>query len=160
MQYVDSWASEDRKSFVYFRPEVIRTFERHRQTDDRQSEAGGILLGCRRGRHFEIVHATAPFLGDKQWRTGFIRNKRGHQEVATSLWKASHGAIGYVGEWHTHPELMPIPSFVDYCEWRQLVSRTPLEIPLIVVIAGITVMYVAQLAQKQFTPLIAAIEIA
>lgn len=145
MRYIDSWASEDRKTLVYFRPEVIQTFECHRQTDAQQPESGGILLGCRRGRHFEIMHATTPFPKDRRWRTGFIREREGHQAVATRLWAASKGIIDYVGEWHTHPELTPRPSTIDYREWSALVSQSLSGVPLIIVIAGITTLYTAHL---------------
>jgi integrative and conjugative element protein (TIGR02256 family) len=30
--------------------------------------------------------------------------------------------MDYLGEWHTHPEEKPIPSFLDISEWRKICS--------------------------------------
>lgn len=139
---------------MYFTQDVIQTFSQYRQSYNHQPEAGGILLGRRRGRHFEIVHATSPFPCDKQWRTGFVRERNGHQAKATQLWIDNNGKVGYVGEWHTHPQYAPTPSAIDYQEWRQLISGRRQSEPLVVTIVGIASLYVAVLTQGQINPLV------
>lgn len=155
MHFIDSWATVDRKVLVYFAPEVIQTFMLHRQRYPRQPESGGVLLGRRRGKHFEVVHATKPFQSDKQSPTSFVREPDGHQLIATSVWTASSGEVGYVGEWHTHPETKPTPSSTDHREWRLLALRQPRLSPIVTTIVGTTTLFVALVAQRQTSPMIA-----
>ena len=156
MRYVDSWATSDRKVLVYFTPEVVQTFAKHRQRYPRQPESGGVLLGRRRGRHFEVVHATSPFPSDKQWWTGFARERGGHQAAATDLWAASRGEVDYIGEWHTHPEAEPSPSGIDRREWRLLASRRVRGAALVTAIVGIASLCVALLMRGQIDRLVEA----
>lgn len=156
MRYVDSWSTPDRRVLVYFAPSVVKTFTRHRQRYSRQPESGGVLLGRRRGRHLEIVNATSPFQSDKRWRTGFVRERGGHEIEATRLWFTSGGEIDYLGEWHTHPEALPLPSSVDRREWRQLTLRPMRSTPLVTAIVGTASLYVAILTRGNIDPLVRA----
>ena len=36
------------------------------------------------------------------------------QEKINTIWKQSSGEKTYLGDWHTHPENYPKPSFTDY----------------------------------------------
>nr|WP_208452026.1 Mov34/MPN/PAD-1 family protein [Burkholderia gladioli] len=128
-----------------FSEAVISTFIAHRQVSAALPEAGGVLLGRRRGRHFEVVHATQPFPTDKRTRISFIRESAGHQEQAVEWWKTSHREIGYLGEWHTHPESFPSPSGVDVKQWQQHSQRISKGSPLLAVIIGTEQSYVALL---------------
>ncbi|WP_429563492.1 Mov34/MPN/PAD-1 family protein [Paraburkholderia sp. MM6662-R1] len=103
------------------------------------------MLGRRRGKHFEVVHATQPLRTDKRTRTSFVRESLGHQERAIELWKASHREVGYLGEWHSHPETCPSPSGVDVKQWQQHSRETSDESPLLAVITGTEQLYVALL---------------
>jgi integrative and conjugative element protein (TIGR02256 family) len=148
MQYVDSWATPDRRVMVLFSEAVIATFNAHRQLLPGQTEAGGVLLGRRRGKHFEVVHATQPLPTDKRTRTSFVRESFGHQEQAIELWKASRREVGYLGEWHSHPETCPSPSGVDVKQWQQHSRDTSNESPLLAVITGTEQLYVALLRHE------------
>lgn len=155
MYYIDSWATADRKVLVYFAPGVIQTFSRHCQRYPRQPESGGILLGRRRSKHFEVVYATTPYQSDEQSPTSFLREPDGHQVVATDLWTASGGEVGYVGEWHTHPEAKPTPSSIDRREWRLLTHRRVRAAPMVTAIVGTASLYVALVAHRQISPMMA-----
>lgn len=103
-------------------------------------EAGGILLGHYRGPHVEILRCTTPMPKDRRTRFGFVRQDKGHQEIATREWLESGGSINFVGEWHTHPERHPTPSWVDRRSWRsQMGGHKP--DPLVFIIAGSTTTY-------------------
>jgi integrative and conjugative element protein (TIGR02256 family) len=130
---------------VIFSETVIATFNAHRQLLFGQTEAGGVLLGRRRGKHFEVVHATQPLRTDKRTRMSFVRESFGHQEQAMELWKASRREVGYLGEWHSHPEASPLPSSVDVRQWQQHAQETSDKLPLLAVITGTTQLYVALL---------------
>jgi integrative and conjugative element protein (TIGR02256 family) len=119
---------------VEFAPLVRRKLWRYRQTNANASEAGGVLLGARRGPHFEITAATSPQRSDKRSRYGFVRVARAHLPLALRHWKQTVRKEGYVGEWHTHPEKLPTPSFVDRSGWYLLVKAA--RQPLIQVILG------------------------
>lgn len=93
------------------------------QTRLQDLEAGGLLLGLRRGPHIEIIRITTPLQNDIRTRRSFHRRDLGHFQLADQLWMESQHTIGYVGEWHTHPEPHPTPSFIDTSEWQR-VMRT------------------------------------
>ena len=55
MQFISEWATADRRRLVILNEAVMQVLVRHRQRFPWQTEAGGILLGRRRGNHFEVV---------------------------------------------------------------------------------------------------------
>uniref|UniRef100_UPI00391990A8 Mov34/MPN/PAD-1 family protein n=1 Tax=Hylemonella sp. TaxID=2066020 RepID=UPI00391990A8 len=114
---------------------VLARISTFRQVHKDDTEAGGILLGFRRGEHLHIVDSTTPMTGDLRTKYSFDRRDPGHQVAATNAWKASNGCIDYLGEWHTHPESHPKPSSLDLREWRNLCR--PKSDPLMFLILGI-----------------------
>lgn len=40
------------------------------------------------------------------------------------LYNNSNGTVGYVGEWHTHPEDVPKYSIIDLKNWRKIYINT------------------------------------
>lgn len=36
------------------------------------------------------------------------------QKEINKIWKKSNGTVTYLGDWHTHPEVNPKPSLMDY----------------------------------------------
>ena len=89
-----------------------------RQDDQFKPEAGGILMGYRRGPHLHVTDLTTPQSGDRRTQFGFDRKDERHQAYALTKWRQSGGQLDYVGEWHTHPENTPTPSTIDIREWR------------------------------------------
>jgi integrative and conjugative element protein (TIGR02256 family) len=98
-------------------------------------ESGGILIGKRRGEHFEVTIASSPQAQDVQSRCRFTRLPNGHQKIAEERWLATDGEDNYLGEWHTHPENFASPSGIDIREWKKL-SRLH-NVPLVVIIVGL-----------------------
>jgi integrative and conjugative element protein (TIGR02256 family) len=135
MQYLAGWASLDGTSLILFSSQSLEQMAGWRQSGA-LPEAGGLLLGFRRGDHFEVLTATTPFPTDLRTRHGFIRNPNGHQQEATRLWQESKGTVDYLGEWHTHPEALPTPSSLDLKEWRKLVAKRVPPSPMLAVIVG------------------------
>lgn len=105
-----------------------------RQVEIASSEAGGILLGFRRGSHLHVTDLTLPGSEDKRTRTSFYRSAVRHQKIAMSRWLESNGTMGYLGEWHTHPQRNPSPSPIDIREWKVILSNEPQH--MVFVIAG------------------------
>lgn len=112
--------SDDDPSRVLIPSAIVDQLNQFEQTGQQDLEAGGLLLGLRRGPHIEIVRITTPLQEDIRTRTSFRRRDLGHFELADLLWMDSQRTVGYVGEWHTHPEPLPIPSSIDSAEWRRV----------------------------------------
>jgi integrative and conjugative element protein (TIGR02256 family) len=119
---------------------VTQEISQYTTGSEADREAGGILLGSYRGPHIEVVRCTAPMPGDRRTRLGFVRRDKGHQRAAEKEWLESAGAVSFVGEWHTHPERHPTPSWVDRRSWRkQMGKRGPY--PMVFLIAGSATTY-------------------
>jgi integrative and conjugative element protein (TIGR02256 family) len=106
-----------------------------RQVDLNAAEAGGILLGFRRGSHLHVTMATPPGPTDVRNKFSFSREDESHPRIALSEWSRSEETMDYIGEWHTHPEPDPLPSSLDLREWRKI-SRERAE-PMVFMIQGI-----------------------
>lgn len=105
---------------VLVEADVRQRINAFRQLGKREVEAGGVLLGYRRGSHLHVTDSTLPQRQDKRSRTYFERCDSFHQAYALDRWRESGGQIDYLGEWHTHPELVPVPSCLDRLEWRKI----------------------------------------
>jgi integrative and conjugative element protein (TIGR02256 family) len=119
---------------ILIEPAVLDIILGFKQDAIVKTEAGGILLGFRRGHHLHIVEATTPQPADRRSLFGFFRRDRHHQGVAVRRWKESNATVDYLGEWHTHPEIRPAPSSLDMSEWKQICRREPS--PMVFVIVG------------------------
>ena len=106
-----------------------------RQTTPHAAEAGGILLGFRRGEHLHVALATPPGPRDRRSKYHFFRAAEFHAQIAHSEWVKAHETMDYVGEWHTHPENHPQPSALDLQEWRQICQRR--KDPMVFIIQGL-----------------------
>ena len=121
-------------ALLLIEPKVLQRLITFRQLDTSAPEAGGILLGYRRGPHIHVSDVTVPTKRDVQRRFAFFRHATDHQRVATRRWKQSGETMDYVGEWHTHPEDDPSPSGIDLQHWREIASVAPR--PMIFLIVG------------------------
>jgi len=91
------------------------------QNEPSKREAGGVLLGryilgC---EDVIVDRITMPTKRDRQSRFRFFRSARLHQQAIDEAWTSSGGTCNYLGEWHTHPEPDPSPSFIDMLGWRK-----------------------------------------
>lgn len=120
MQFLDSWGTNDQKTLVHLSKSTLETFSQHVQVKDGDCESGGILLGTVHGMHMQVEKATSPTAFDKRFRYFFERLPIGHAKLAIAKWKASKGTVRYLGEWHTHPQDLPVPSMLDRSEWKRL----------------------------------------
>ncbi len=113
---------------------VITKISAYTIGNERNSEAGGILLGGYREAHIEVSDSTEPMAGDRRYRFAFDRRDPGHQARALQAWKDASSTDTFVGEWHTHPEPDPTPSWIDRRTWRRIVAKS-LD-PVVFVILG------------------------
>jgi integrative and conjugative element protein (TIGR02256 family) len=155
---MSSWASPDRKMLLNFSASTLEVFNAHIQHRDTDCEAGGLLLGTVHGVHLLINEATAPTKWDKRFRYLFERTPLGHASIALARWRASHGTVRYLGEWHTHPEDQPTPSSLDRSEWHRLAKERKDERPLLAVIVGRKVLHVEMIPAGEKVMLLQSIE--
>ncbi len=120
-------------------PSALAVMHQYVQDAPEKAEAGGILLGRHiLGTHDTIVDdVTVPMPGDRRGRFQFFRARRRHQEAIDRAWRESGGTCTYLGEWHTHPEVCPMPSLVDRLRWQQKLLRDRFGEPIFFVIVGI-----------------------
>ena len=102
---------------------AVETIKRFTRPPETALEAGGILLGRYRGPHIEVTDCTVPLPKDRRTQYGFVRQDLGHQARAESIWQASGHTIGFVGEWHSHPEDHPQPSYADTSTWAAILRK-------------------------------------
>lgn len=112
---------------------ALLTFSQYQQTKRSSYEACGILLGREWEETLEVTEATPPQKSDRRHRTGYVRMTAGHLVLARKSWKASKGLIGYLGEWHTHPEDHANPSNQDLQSSRELARRNSCRVLSIIV---------------------------
>jgi integrative and conjugative element protein (TIGR02256 family) len=123
-----------KNALVLIEPQVLQRLVTFRQLGPSAPEAGGILLGYRRGPHAHVFDVTVPTKRDVRSRFAFSRHGADHQRVATRRWKQSGETMDYVGEWHTHPEDNPSPSNVDLQHWREIARAASR--PMVFLIVG------------------------
>ncbi len=121
-------------NLVLFHDRVVTQITPYTQAPESALEAGGVLIGCYRGQHIEIVACTTPMKQDQRYPTRFERIDPGHQRVARRHWRDSGHRLTCVGEWHTHPVAFPTPSSIDATTWLRLLREN--SYPLVFLIAG------------------------
>jgi len=126
--------SPDGEHLVMVHRAVVERIKARTEKGFSSREAGGILLGSYRGKHIEIFGCTEPMKSDFRTKILFDRKDPGHQAAASSAWKGSGGTDTFVGEWHTHPEPVPSPSWLDRTTWKSQLKR--LRMPLVFAIGG------------------------
>ncbi|WP_353614509.1 Mov34/MPN/PAD-1 family protein [Mangrovibacter phragmitis] len=112
---------------------VTRLLHSYRQEHYSCTEAGGTLIGERRGQHIVVTDISEPDLDDIRTRNRFERKGSHHQQKVDELFKQSDGFLVYLGEWHTHPEDFPQPSYTDIQSWLTGIKATE---PMVLLIVG------------------------
>lgn len=111
---------------------ILATMSKYIQCKSKD-ESGGILIGSILidGKTIEINDCTEPIKGDKSSRCGFYRCNK-HNELLEVKWIESNYIKMYIGEWHTHPQPIPAPSYVDKRSWKRLIKNSITESPIII----------------------------
>lgn len=88
---------------------VLEVLSEYRQ-GGADPEAGGLLFAEFSLPLIRIVEASRPHPSDKRWRTMFMPNRILQRRLIKTCFKKDWH---FVGEWHTHPEPLPNPSYLD-----------------------------------------------
>lgn len=123
---------------VNIHKDIVNTWRNHRQITRSSSEAFGVLIGSFSldNKEVWIDHLTEPYGDDKSSRSNFLLCDYNHQKEVNKAFDRSNGVMGYVGTWHTHPEIIPTPSIIDKKDWLNCLARNKKR-QLIFVIIGI-----------------------
>lgn len=100
-----------------------------------------MLIGHHREAAPRIIldRLTTPQPEDRRSRYRFTRDQAAHQRLLDIEWALSGHTRTYLGEWHTHPEAVPIPSCLDRRSWKRALNRTGFHGPgLVFIIVGLT----------------------
>lgn len=101
--------------------EVVRKFRRYRQKRWYQREAGGQLFARISLSRIVIEEATGPRRTDRRTRTSYVPDRAAEQREINS--RHADG-LHYVGDWHTHPEMLPGPSGLDIVSISESVRKS------------------------------------
>lgn len=108
--------------WIEFTPNVLEHLAQHRQTTNRDSEAGGQLFYADAPEgHIRIEAITGPRKTDKRSRSRY-KPDRGAElvEIDEHFLRQLH----YIGDWHTHPELIARPSGNDIAAITEIFKRS------------------------------------
>lgn len=101
-----------------------------RQLKNSSRESGGIILGRLLVDNDDVIvdEITSPGPKDFRSRFSFLRRRDSAQKRVNAAWIESKGMLVYLGEWHTHPEDVPTPSYsIDLKEWRRIAKEASFE---------------------------------
>lgn len=118
--------------------EVLKRMKSFTMEDPDALEAGGVLMGRYIKNTPDVIvdEITVPEAEDRQSQHRFHRAHEQHQEKIERAWERSEHTCTYLGEWHTHPESNPTPSYVDRSEWRRKLMTDDFGSHLFFVIVG------------------------
>jgi integrative and conjugative element protein (TIGR02256 family) len=102
--------------------EVLNKLYSYRQESKTLSESGGLLLG-RTDIHgnTRLIEITEPLAKDIRRRFFFKRLDNKHLKIKK---EANKRCLYFKGNWHTHPENFPNPSFCDKSSWEKSIKNT------------------------------------
>lgn len=102
-------------------------------------ETGGILIGCYDENYrMATVHEAIPAPSDsKHGRTYFARGTAGVLDALNRARKRDP-SLHYLGEWHSHPNSLPLPSGVDRRQMQQFARNRQhgIKAPLLLIVGG------------------------
>jgi integrative and conjugative element protein (TIGR02256 family) len=90
--------------------EALSHFGRFRQDSSGKAEAGGQLFARLSASEVVIAKVTGPRQTDRRGRFFYEPDRRAEQREIAAMHKRD---LHYIGDWHTHPELIPVPSGRD-----------------------------------------------
>lgn len=102
-------------------------------------ESGGLLVGYvnMKRKIVYVSHALEPSRDSHGTRDGFVRGVEGYPAAIKEIEARTGGILGYVGEWHTHPEGSTKPSPIDRGALAEIQHRLDAAgIPGVIVIVG------------------------
>lgn len=115
-----------KKLIVKFDEDVIKTFEKYQQKSG-EYESGGILIGeIYPSSNKVVVKEAIISVNAMRSFTGVNIDKKEMQKKLDECRKQSNFKYYYLGDWHTHPEKNPKPSWIDRISYWQTCKKAQL----------------------------------
>lgn len=116
---------------------VFEEINKWLQDSDEKTEAGGYVVGYQHcgTKNITLEYISHPYMLDNRKRFFFVmRDPRHKIFLLNNMRKKSF----YMGVWHTHPQIIPEPSSIDWKDWYETleVDKTGCEY-VFFVIAGV-----------------------
>jgi integrative and conjugative element protein (TIGR02256 family) len=89
---------------------VVEHFALYQQVRHNQTEAGGQLFARLTRYEIFVEEATGPRPTDRRGRTHYTPDRQAERKEIRERFDLG---LHYVGDWHTHPENVPVPSPID-----------------------------------------------
>lgn len=102
---------EEYNCIVRFEDSALDHFMKHRQIGRRACEAGGQLFAEIEEQLITVKAATGPHPEDKRWRFRFFPSVKVERAEIREYF--TNKKLHYIGDWHTHPQVRPVPSGMD-----------------------------------------------
>ena len=133
------WRSSCGRYSVWLRKRCLAEMLRMARAHE-PAEIGSSLYGCysSHGRLAVVLGATPVPPDSRSSASWFVRGVSGLAEFFHDLFKSSHGRRHYVGEWHSHPNVSPRPSVIDWARQRELTEDPTMQCPecILIVLGG------------------------
>lgn len=95
------------------------------QSDNSQPESGGYVVGYQHQitKNIVLESLSTPFALDIRSPVRFVMKDPQHKFF---LLKSKRRKSYYMGVWHTYPQSLPVPSSIDWKDWRRtlMVDKT------------------------------------
>ena len=118
---VISYNIDESGAVILLEDAVLEHFCRNQQKTTKCLEAGGQIFACFEGNTVRVKKVTGPRVTDRRTRTSFIPNRYAERREIKKLFKSS---LHYIGDWHTHPELIPTPSYTDVKNFQEMFQKS------------------------------------
>ena len=143
-ELIISFASDE---YILLESNILAMLYSYRQITLKSRESGGVLIGQYRGAHIRVDSMTQPGEEDLSNRTRFYRRGQHHGIQVYNSWMKSQHTSCWIGDWHTHPEATPTPSFIDMNSWaKNYYGR-----PMVSVIVGTEALWVGLFKNKNYS---------
>ena len=129
-----NYSLDDKNFVVAISGGVIRHLMGFRQLRSKDLEAGGQLFAIFDTNKIIIKNATGPRPTDRRTRFSYVPDRKAEQQEILNMYERG---LHYVGDWHTHPQILPSPSGTDISNMGDCVRASSHELHgFILVIIG------------------------
>lgn len=103
------------KLVVYITKEAMETLVLYQQTKENSCEAAGVFIGeIYSEEHTIIIKKAITTYEESGSKYNVNIDVKKLQSALDKEWHENGKTFLYLGEWHTHPEKIPSPSWTDY----------------------------------------------
>ena len=117
LQYHANGADQE----IIILPEVLKHLDQNRQTKPFAPEVGGQLFAKIEMNRISVCLATGPSRTDRRGRYWFVPDQVRQNAEIQRLFKRK---LHFVGDWHTHPQPVPLPSRTDLDSMRDCFKKS------------------------------------